>query len=96
MSERFDAYDDLFRAEGWRHYVADAEKEMQAMTQVVMSLNTTKDGWQRKAAKYINRYQTAKRMILNAQARVKSERQNERANREILEHEADEGRRKDD
>ena len=81
MLERFDAYDDLFRSEGWRQYVADAEKEMQAMTQVVMSLNTTKDDWQQKASKYINRYQTAKRMILNAQSGIKAEKQSVRASR---------------
>jgi hypothetical protein len=78
MSERFDAYDDLFRSEGWRQYVANAEEEMLAMTQVVMSLNTTKDGWQQKAAKYINRYQTAKMMIVNAQAGIKADKQNEK------------------
>jgi hypothetical protein len=81
MPERFDAYDDLFRSEGWRLYVADAEKEMQAMTQVVMSLNTTKDGWHGKAAKYINRYQAAKRMILNAQAKIKAEKNSMKASR---------------
>jgi len=79
MSERFDAYEDLFRSEGWRQYVADAEKEMHAMTHVVMSLNTTKGGWQEKAVKYINRYQTAKRMILHAPAGIKAEKQSEKA-----------------
>ena len=74
MSERFDVYDDLFRSEGWRQYLADAEKEMQAMTQVVMSLNTAKDGWQQKAAKYINRYQAARMLIMNAQANIKNEK----------------------
>lgn len=77
--ERFSIYEELFRSKGWAQFVQDAQGEMLAAAQRVMTLNTSKDGWQATAAKYINRYRAIEKTIINAEAAIKLERNKEKA-----------------